>query len=125
MELKVYSSHDDFNFHKKEESFAEMMLSPTYPKAVYYVKDKINNTICFVNMGGHISAVIFLLKKYYGLVDYKEEDVKKWQDIIRNNFVIYNALFDSPRYYSEEITGDAAWWASEVSEVENEQTRSD
>lgn len=120
MDIKVYSCHDDFDFYKKEESFAEMMLSPTYPKTVYYVKDKINNTICFVNMGGHISAVIFLLKKYYGLVDYKKEDVEKWQDIIRNNFVIYNALFDSPGYYSEEITGDAAWWASEVMEVNND-----
>lgn len=121
MELKVYSCHDDFIFYKREKSFAEMRLSSVYPTAVYYVKDKINNTICFVNMGGHISAVIFLLKKYYGLVDYKKEDIEKWQDIIRNNFVIYNALFDSPRYYSEEITGDAVYWASEVEEVENEQ----
>ncbi|MCG9913079.1 hypothetical protein [Streptococcus suis] len=118
MELKVYSCHDDFNFHKEEVSFAEERLSTTYRRSVYYVKDKANNTICFVCMGGHISAVIFLLKKYYGLIDYKAEDINKWQDIIRNNFVIYNALFDSPKYYSEEITGDAVYWAGEVQEVE-------
>lgn len=120
MELKVYSCHDDFIFYKKEESFAETMMSPTYSRPVYYVKDKTNNTICFVNMGGHISAVIFLLKKYYGLVDYKNEDVEKWQGIIRNNFDIYNSFFDSPRYYAEEITGDSSYWASEVEEVEDE-----
>ena len=118
MELKVYSCYDDFNFHKEEVSFAEERLSKTYRRAVYYVKDKANNTICFVYMGGHISAVIFLLKKYYGLVDYREEDINKWQDIIRNNFVIYNAMFDSPKYYSEEITGDVAYWAEDVQEVE-------
>ncbi|CYZ52143.1 Uncharacterised protein [Streptococcus suis] len=117
MELKVYSCHDDFNFHKEEVSFAEERLSTIYERAVYYVKDKANNTICFVNMGGHISAVVFLLKKYYGLIDY--EDTKKWQDIIRNNFIIYNALFDSPKYYSEELAGGTAYWASEVQEVES------
>lgn len=116
MELKVYSCHDDFNFHIEEVSFAKERLSSAYGRPVYYVKDTVNNTICFVNMGGHISAVVFLLKKYYGLVDY--EDTNKWQDIIRNNFIIYNALFDSPSYYSEELSGGVAYWASEVQEVE-------
>ena len=116
MELKVYSCHDDLNFHKEDVFFAKERLSTTYTRPIYYVKDKINNTICFVNMGGHISAIVFLIKKYYGLVDY--EDTNKWQDIIKNNFIIYNALFDSPKYYSEELAGGAAYWAEDVQEVE-------
>ena len=59
---------------------------------------------------------MFLIKKYYGLVDY--EDTNKWQDIIKNNFIIYNALFDSPKYYLEELAGGAAYWADDVQEEE-------
>ena len=35
----------------------------------------------------------------------------------KNNFIIYNALFDSPKYYSEELAGGAAYWADDVQEV--------
>mgnify|MGYP007051452793 FL=1 len=46
------------------------------------------------------------------------EDTNKWQDIIKNNFIIYNALFDSPKYYLEELAGGAAYWADDVQEEE-------
>lgn len=106
--LQVYSvADDDSLFHKQDITYAKEKLSSDWEYPVYYVRDNIHNTICFVNMGGHLTAVIFLLKKYYGLSDYKKEDIKKWQDIIQNNFVIYNSVFHKPEYYAEEIMDDS------------------
>lgn len=120
MYLKVYSSHDDLTFHQEDISFALERLSPSYPYNVYYVYDKRYRTYCFVNLGGHLSAIVFLLKKYYGL--FKEgssnlEDTGKWQKIIKENFIIYNSMVDSPQAIAEELGyGDVVWWAKDVVE---------
>lgn len=113
----VYAYNDNFYFVKRDLSFATDRLTNDRHN-LFYVFDKSNNVICLCPLGGHLPSIIFLLRKYYGLVRYTEEDIEKWQQIISDNFVIYNSEIDEPEYYADEImTGSSVWWSNELEEI--------
>lgn len=112
----VYIFDGEYSFVKKDQTFANNLLN-NEKESLFYVRDNSKNVVCFCGLGGHLSAIIFLLRKYYGLVRYTESDIGKWQKIISENFSIYNSLVDSPEYYAEEVmTGSSVYWSSFLEE---------
>ena len=43
---------------------------------------------------------VLLQKKFYGLDRIYREEIPKWQEIIAENMIFYNAMVDDPEHYA-------------------------
>lgn len=97
---KVYYRDWGSQWLEEDRAFAEKILSDPNKHWVYDIKQDV---LCVVGLGGHIGAVKFIAKKFYGLIRIYEEEIPKWQEIISNNMVFYNAMVDDPEHYAWEL----------------------
>lgn len=67
-----------------------------------WVYDRHHDALFLVDMGNHLSAVIHLVREFYG--EKRITDVSKWTKIIEENMVIYNSrMHDNPSYYAGRL----------------------
>ncbi|HEL2511064.1 TPA: hypothetical protein TZ181_002011 [Streptococcus suis] len=97
--MKVYyrPGHD---WLEKDEEFAEEVLAN--PKR-HWVYDMEHGVLCVVTLGDHIGAVRFIAKKFYGLSRIYRKEIPRWQEIIANNMIFYNAMVDDPEHYARHL----------------------
>ncbi|HFI0149756.1 TPA: hypothetical protein ACGO3A_001301 [Streptococcus suis] len=98
-QTKVYyrPGHD---WLKRDKGFAEEVLAN--PKR-HWVYDREHDVLCVVTLGDHIGAVRFIAKQFYGLSYIYREEIPKWQEIIANNMILYNAAVNEPEHYAENL----------------------
>lgn len=95
-QTKVYY-RPDYDFLERNREFAWGIL--TNPKS-HWVYDMEHDVLCVVGLGDHIGAVRFIAKKFYGLKRIYREEIPKWQEIIDENMIFYNAMVDDPEHYA-------------------------
>ncbi|MCO8202809.1 hypothetical protein NKE65_06545 [Streptococcus suis] len=95
-QMKVYyrPGHD---WLERDEGFAQEILAN--PKR-HWVYDMEHDVLCVVTMGDHLGAVRFLARKFYKLDRIYRDEIPKWQEIIANNMIFYNAVIDDPEHYA-------------------------
>lgn len=59
-----------------------------------------HDVLCLVGLGGHVGAVIFIVRKFYGVTRIYREEIPKWQEIIENNMILYNAKVNDSEHYA-------------------------
>ncbi|HEM2666758.1 TPA: hypothetical protein U0512_002034 [Streptococcus suis] len=62
-----------------------------------------HGVLCVVTLGDHIGAVRFIAKKFYGLSRIYRKEIPRWQEIIANNMIFYNAMVDDPEHYARHL----------------------
>lgn len=70
-----------------------------------YIYDKQHNVLMLVGVGEHIIGLFYLLRHYYDLHYLQKDDIKKYQDIINNNFIV-NGAWQSSNIYVENMQTD-------------------
>ena len=70
-----------------------------------YIYDKQHKVLMLVGFGEHIIGLFYLLRHYYGLHYLNETDIKKYQDIINENFIV-NGAWQSSNIYVENMQSD-------------------
>ena len=95
-QMKVYyrPGHD---WLERDREFAEEILKD--PRR-HWVYDMEHDVLCVIGLGDHIGAVRFIAKKFYGLDRIYREEIPKWQEIIAENMIFYNAMVDDPEHYA-------------------------
>lgn len=95
-QMKVYyrPGHD---WLERDEGFAQEILANPERHWVY---DMEHDVLCVVTMGDHLGAVRFLARKFYKLDRIYRDEIPKWQEIIANNMIFYNAVVDNPKHYA-------------------------
>jgi len=66
----------------------------------HWVYDMEHDVLCVVGLGDHIGAVRFIVKNFYGLNRIYCEEIPKWQEIIGNNMIFYNAKVNDSKHYA-------------------------
>ena len=69
------------------------------PKS-HWVYDIEHDVLCVVGLGDHIGAVRFIVRKFYGFNRIYREEILKWQEIIGDNMIFYNAKVDDSGHYA-------------------------
>ena len=62
-----------------------------------------HDVLCLVGLGGHVGAVIFIVRKFYGVTRIYREEIPKWQEIIGNNMIFYNAKVNDSKHYASSL----------------------
>ena len=79
-----------------KHSYFEQLLK--HDNDLCYIYDKQHKILMLVGMGEHIIGLFYLLRHYYKLHYLKETDIKKYQDIINDNFIIKGAWMHTNQY---------------------------
>ncbi|WP_283571800.1 hypothetical protein [Streptococcus agalactiae] len=98
-QMKVYyrPGHD---WLERDREFAEKILrSPKY----HWVYDMEHDVLCVVGLGDHIGAVRFIVRNFYGINRICREEIPKWQEIIANNMIFYNAMVSDSEHYARHL----------------------
>ena len=95
-QTKVYY-RPGYDWIESNWEFARKIL--TTPKS-HWVYDMEHDVLCLVGLGGHVGAVIFILRKFYGVTRIYREEIPKWQEIIENNMILYNAKVEDSEHYA-------------------------
>ena len=69
------------------------------PKS-HWVYDMEHDVLCIVGLGDHIGAVRFIVRNFYELNRIYREEISKWQEIIENNMIFYNAKVNDSEHYA-------------------------
>ncbi|WP_061417878.1 hypothetical protein [Streptococcus oralis] len=93
---KVYY-RPGYDWLERDREFAWETL--TNPKS-HWVYDMEYDVLCVVSLGDHIGAVRFIVRKFYGLNRIYREEIPKWQEIIGNNMIFYNAKVNDSKHYA-------------------------
>lgn len=94
--MRVYRQFS-YDFMEKTESFGKDVMNSD---GWHWVYDKKHDVLCVVEMGAHASAVIFLIRKYYGVRRINRNDISKLQQVIGDNMIFYNAKVHDPEHYA-------------------------
>ena len=68
-----------------------------------WVYDIEKNVICLFEMGYHVPAVRFIVREFYGMKKISWDDVQKWQDIIRDNMIMFGTRIHDPKHYVHHL----------------------
>lgn len=79
----------------------------------YYIYDKEKKILVLLEFGLHFMGILFLLWNFYGLKYLIKENIKKYRDIINNNFIVQGAFKDTDQYIYDLIK-DGNWYYTEV-----------
>ena len=69
----------------------------------HWVYDMEHDVLCVVGLGDHIGAVRFIVRNFYGLNRIYREEIPKWQEIIGNNMIFYNAKVNDSKHYASSL----------------------
>ncbi len=69
----------------------------------HWVYDMEHDVLCVVDLGDHIGAVRFIVRNFYGLNRIYREEIPKWQEIIGNNMIFYNAKVNDSKHYASSL----------------------
>ncbi|HEP2968740.1 TPA: hypothetical protein VCJ25_001243 [Streptococcus pyogenes] len=94
--MKVYYRPGNY-WLERDKEFAEKILTD---QKSHWVYDMEHDVLCVIDLGDHIGAVRFIAKQLYGLSRIYREEIPKWQEIIANNMIFYNAMVDDPEHYA-------------------------
>lgn len=97
--MKVYYC-PAFDWLERDEEFGNQAIKNP---ETHWVRDKEKNILCVIGPGNHIGAVLFILKKFYGLKFVHEEELPKWREIVSKNMVFHNAWVNNPDHYTEYL----------------------
>lgn len=95
-QMKVYYRPGNY-WLERDKEFAEKILTD---QKSHWVYDMEHDVLCVIDLGDHIGAVRFIAKQLYGLSRIYREEIPKWQEIIANNMIFYNAMVDDPEHYA-------------------------
>lgn len=93
---QVGSGCDIWQLSSSKHNYFEQLLKTD--NQLCYIYDKQHHILMLVGIGEHIIGLFYLLRHYYGLNYLKESDIKKYQHIINNNFIIKGAWQPSNIY---------------------------
>ncbi|MFD3059858.1 MULTISPECIES: hypothetical protein [Streptococcus] len=98
-QMKVYY-RPGRDWLKRDREFAEGILrNPKY----HWVYDMEHDVLCVVGLGDHIGAVRFIVRNFYGINRIYREEIPKWQEIIANNMIFYNAMVSDSEHYARYL----------------------
>ncbi|MBM7317903.1 hypothetical protein [Streptococcus suis] len=86
-----------YDWFEEDQEFAQAVLAN--PKR-HWVYDTKHDVLCVVGLGDHIGAVRFITKEFYGLGRICREEIPKWQEIIDENMIFYNAKVTDSEHYA-------------------------
>ena len=97
--LQVGGGCDIYQLPKERHAYFEQLLNQN--NDLCYIYDKQHNVLMLVGVGEHIIGLFYLLRHYYNLHYLQKDDIKKYQDIINNNFIVKGAWKLTKDYVDE------------------------